>query len=52
MINSRLKDLKFRVPLSPQKIKLIPTDIELMGCFEFGYEFGEIVNGKMMEITL
>ncbi|MEA3288689.1 MAG: flavodoxin domain-containing protein, partial [Campylobacterota bacterium] len=52
MINSRLKDLKFRVPLPPQKVKLIPTKIELMNCLDFGIEFGEIVNGKMMEMTL
>lgn len=52
MINNRLKNLKFRVPMAPQKVKLIPTKIELLGCYDFGYEFGEIVNGKMMEMTL
>lgn len=52
MMNSRLKSLKFRVPLEPMKIKLIPTKAELMDCFAFGKEFGELVNGKMMEITL
>jgi len=52
MVNDRLKALKFRVPLTPQKVKLIPTKIELLECFDFGLEFGEIVNGKMMEITL
>jgi flavorubredoxin len=52
MMNSRLKNLKFRVPLEPKKIKLIPTKTELMDCFEFGIEFGEIVNGKMVEMTL
>ena len=52
MINGRLKDLKFRVPLPPQKVKLIPTKMELLGCFDFGFEFGEIVNGKMVELTL
>ncbi|MEA3352533.1 MAG: FprA family A-type flavoprotein [Campylobacterota bacterium] len=52
MINSRLKDLKFRVPLAPQKVKLIPTKIELLNCLDFGLEFGDIVNGKMVEMTL
>jgi flavorubredoxin len=52
MINSRLKSLKFRVPLEPLKIKLIPNPNELIECFEFGVEFGEIVNGKMVEMTL
>jgi flavorubredoxin len=52
MMNGRLKNLKFRVPLAPMKIKLIPTKEELMDCFDFGIEFGEIVNGKMVEMTL
>jgi len=52
MMNGRLKHLKFRVPLQPKKIKLIPTKEELYECFEFGVEFGEIVNGKMIEMTL
>lgn len=52
MINSRLKNLRFRVPLAPMKIKLIPTEIEKLNCYDFGFEFGEIVNGKMMEMTL
>ena len=52
MINSRLKALKFRVPLAPMKIKLIPTKTELYECYSFGREFGEIVNGKMMEMNL
>jgi flavorubredoxin len=52
MMNSRLKALKFRVPLQPMKIKLIPTKEELYDCYNFGVEFGEIVNGKMVEMTL
>jgi len=52
MINNRLKNLKFRVPLAPEKVKLIPTKMELLGCYDFGFEFGEIVNGKMVEMTL
>ncbi|HHS92927.1 MAG TPA: FprA family A-type flavoprotein [Campylobacterales bacterium] len=52
MMNSRLKSLKFRVPLTPIKIKLIPTKEELLDCYDFGREFGEVVNGKMVEMTL
>jgi len=52
MIDSRLKSLKFRVPLKPIKIKLIPTKDELLDSFDFGVEFGEILNGKMVEMTL
>jgi len=52
MMNGRLKQLKFRVPLAPMKIKLIPTQEELEASYDFGVEFGEIVNGKMVEMTL
>lgn len=52
MMNSRLKSLKFRVPLEPMKIKLIPAKTELLDCYDFGFEFGEVVNGKIMEMTL
>lgn len=52
MMNTRLKSLKFRVPLQPKKIKLIPTKTELLECIEYGQEFAEIVNGKMVEMTL
>jgi flavorubredoxin len=52
MMNSRLKSLKFRVPLQPIKIKLIPTQEELDACYDFGVEFAEVINGKMMEMTL
>jgi flavorubredoxin len=52
MMQSRLKSLKFRVPLEPKKIKLIPTKQELFDSYNFGVEFGEIVNGKMVEMTL
>lgn len=52
MIQNRLKALKFRVPLEPFKIKLVPTKQELAACFGFGSEFGDFVNGKAMEMTL
>jgi flavorubredoxin len=52
MVQSRLKGLKFRVPLSPMKIKLNPTEDDLKNCFDFGVELAEIANGKMIEMTL
>ena len=52
MIQARLKALKFRVPLAPLKIKLIPTKLELSDSYNFGLEFAKIVNGKMMEMSL
>jgi NADH oxidase (H2O-forming) len=52
MINDRMKALKFRVPLEPLKIKLIPTKDELDKAYEFGKEFAQIVNGKMVEMDM
>lgn len=52
MLNYRMKTLKFRVPQSPLKIKLIPTKDELLECEKYGIEFGEILNGKIIELTL
>jgi flavorubredoxin len=52
MINDRMKALKFRVPLEPLKIKLIPTQNELDKAYEFGKEFAQIVNGKMVEMEM
>lgn len=52
MLNDRMKALKFRVPLEPFKVKLIPTLDELQSAFEFGREFAEIVNGKMIEMDM
>ena len=52
-ILARLKSLKLRVPpLTPLKIKLIPSAAELETCYEFGVEFAEILQGKMVEIDL
>ena len=49
----RLKSLKLRVPpLEPLKIKLIPSVEELQKCFDFGVEFAQILNGKMIEIDM
>ncbi|XPV68485.1 MAG: FprA family A-type flavoprotein [Halarcobacter sp.] len=53
MIIHRLKSLNFRVPpLDPMKIKLIPTKNELKECYNYGVEFSEILNGKMIEMTM
>lgn len=53
MIIDRLKFLHFKVPpMNLLKIKLIPTKEELQECFDFGVEFCEILNGKMIEITM
>jgi flavorubredoxin len=52
MLHERLRGLKFRVPLKPLKIKLIPTEEELDGCVAFGREIAEIAMGKMIEIEL
>ena len=52
-ILARLKALKLRVPpLIPLKIKLIPSKEELQSCFDFGVEFAEILQGKLVEIDL
>jgi flavorubredoxin len=53
MILHRLKSLNFKVPpLDSMKIKLIPTKEELAQCYDFGIEFAEIINGKMVEMTM
>lgn len=52
-IIARLKALKLKVPpLSPMKIKLIPSPEELENCFNFGVEFAEVLKGKWLEIEL
>lgn len=52
MLQDRMRWLKFRLPLSPLKIKLIPTEEELDICYNFGKEVAEIAMGKMMEMEL
>ncbi|MBD3829938.1 MAG: FprA family A-type flavoprotein, partial [Arcobacter sp.] len=53
MILDRMKSLHFRVPpIEPMKIRLIPNEDELEKCYNFGKEFAEIVNGKMIEIDM
>lgn len=52
MLQERMKWQKFRLPLTPMKIKLIPTEKELQETFTFGKELAEIAMGKMVEIDL
>jgi flavorubredoxin len=52
MLQDRMRWLKFRLPVDPLKIKLIPNDQELMQSFNFGREVAEITMGKMVEMEL
>lgn len=52
MLHDRMRWLKFRLPVQPLKIKLIPTDEELQSCILHGREVAEITMGKMVEIEL
>lgn len=52
MLHERMKWLKFRLPVKPMKIKLIPTQQELDLCFDFGVEIAEITMGKMVEMDI
>jgi NADH oxidase (H2O-forming) len=52
MLHDRMRWLKFRLPVKPCKVKLIPTQQELQECFDFGVEIAEITMGKMVEIEI
>ncbi|DAB30077.1 MAG TPA: MBL fold metallo-hydrolase [Sulfurimonas sp. UBA12504] len=52
MLHDRMRWLKFRLPIKPIKIKLIPTAEELEACFDFGVYVAEIAMGKMVEMEL
>lgn len=52
MLHDRMRWLKFRLPVDPMKIKLIPTEDELNECFGFGVEIAEITMGKMVEMEI
>lgn len=52
MLQARIKGLKFRVPLQPLRLKLIPTEEELKYCYRYGVEIAELANGKFVEMTL
>jgi len=52
MLHDRMRWLKFRLPVEPMKIKLIPTEDELDKCYSFGIEIAEIAMGKMVEMEI
>jgi len=52
MLHDRMRWLKFRLPVQPKKVKLIPTDDELDECFDFGVEVAEITMGKIVEMEI
>ena len=52
MLHDRMRWLKFRLPVKPLKVKLIPTAEELEECFAFGVEVAEITMGKMVEMEI
>jgi len=52
MIHDRMRWLKFRLPLAPMKVKLIPTEAELAEWYAFGREVAAIAMGKMVEREL
>ena len=52
MLHDRMRWLKFRLPVAPLKVKLIPTEAELESCFAFGVEVAEITMGKIVEMEI
>jgi flavorubredoxin len=52
MLHDRMRWLKFRLPVAPLKVKLIPTEEELESCFDFGVEVAEITMGKIVEMEI
>jgi len=52
MLHDRMRGLKFRLPVEPLKVKLIPSEDELAQCYEFGVEIAEITMGKIIEMEL
>ncbi len=52
MLHDRMRWLKFRLPIAPLKVKLIPTEEELAECYRFGVEVAEITMGKMVEMEI
>lgn len=52
MLHDRMRWLKFRLPVAPLKVKLIPTEEELGNCFAFGAEVAEITMGKIVEMEI
>lgn len=52
MLHVRMQGLKFRLPLQPLRLKLIPDVQGLKECFDYGVEYAEFLGGKMMEMEL
>lgn len=52
MLHDRMRGLKFRLPVEPMKVKLIPTEEDLVSCTGFGREVAEIMMGKMVEMEI
>ncbi|MCV6638313.1 FprA family A-type flavoprotein [Candidatus Albibeggiatoa sp. nov. NOAA] len=46
MLESRLRGLKFKVPVPGFRVKLIPTEEELQQCHDFGVQLGKVLTGK------
>ena len=49
MIEDRMRGLKMNVPKKGLRVKLIPTDDELLECRSFGVYIGEVLTGKSQE---
>ncbi len=45
MVEDRLRGLKLRVPISGLRVKLIPTDEEILQCEAFGLELAQELMG-------
>jgi flavorubredoxin len=45
LVEDRLRGLKLRVPIPGLRVKLIPTDIEIMECQAFGLELAQELMG-------
>ena len=45
MVEDRLRGLKLRVPIPGIRIKLIPTEEEILSCREFGHELAQELMG-------
>jgi len=45
MVEDRLRGLKLRVPIPGLRVKLIPTDDEILQCHAFGLELAQELMG-------
>jgi flavorubredoxin len=46
MVEDRLRGLKMRVPVGGLRIKLIPSEIELENCRDYGRDIGSFLMGR------